>query len=279
MRAAGAFLATVLFALSPVSAADSSSTYPPAPAAATVVSVYDGDTFTLETGDKVRVSGVNTPELRPLEPFGIEARDATRAVVLEKQVELVYGDVKRDSYGRLLAYVRVDGTPLEEVLVAQGLGHVFLIPPVGDLDVERLVTLQEEAKTQRLGIWSAEGYQGTLHMTSFHANGNGDDARDPNAEYLRVCNISPEPVNVGGYTIENSTGERFGFPELIIPAGHTVKVHSGRGVHKTDANHQLEIYLGSDRPIWNNGFDNATIYDAEGKVVDARVHKVKSPTR
>lgn len=278
MRAAGALLAILLLAISPVSAADSSK-FPPVPTESTVVSVYDGDTFTLETGDKVRVSGVNTPELRPLEPFGIEARDATKAFVLEKTVELVYGDVKRDSYGRLLAYVRVDGMPLEEMLVAEGLGHVFLIPPVGAANVERLLALQEEAKANHRGIWNVEGYQSTLHMTSFHANGNGDDAKDPNSEYLRVCNLSTEPINVDGYTIENATGERFGFPNMVVPAGYTVKIHSGRGVTQSDPNTQLEIYLGSDKPIWNNGFDNATIYDAHGQVVDTRVHKVKSPTR
>ena len=39
-----------------------------------IISVYDGDTYTLSDGSKIRLRGVNTPELRPKEEFGIEAR-------------------------------------------------------------------------------------------------------------------------------------------------------------------------------------------------------------
>ena len=34
------------------------------------VSVYDGDTYTLADGNKIRLRGVNTPELKPAEDFG-----------------------------------------------------------------------------------------------------------------------------------------------------------------------------------------------------------------
>ena len=84
-----------------------------APSKAVVASVYDGDTMTLDTGDKVRVSGVNPPELKPLEAYGPQARDATAEFVLGKEITLLYGEVNRDGYGRLLAWVRVDGKPLE----------------------------------------------------------------------------------------------------------------------------------------------------------------------
>lgn len=46
----------------------------PGPATAVVTSVYDGDTFTLDTGDRVRLRWVNTPELKPAEDYGIEAK-------------------------------------------------------------------------------------------------------------------------------------------------------------------------------------------------------------
>ena len=44
----------------------------------TVVDVYDGDTVTLSTGDKVRLRWVNAPELQPQEAYGLEAREAAR---------------------------------------------------------------------------------------------------------------------------------------------------------------------------------------------------------
>lgn len=41
----------------------------------TVTSVYDGDTVTLATGDKIRLAGIDAPEIR--QAFGIESRAAT----------------------------------------------------------------------------------------------------------------------------------------------------------------------------------------------------------
>ena len=52
--------------------------WPLPPESSTVASVYDGDTVTLATGDKIRLRWVNTPELKPAEAYGIEARDAAK---------------------------------------------------------------------------------------------------------------------------------------------------------------------------------------------------------
>jgi micrococcal nuclease len=251
----------------------------PAPRSASVVSVYDGDTFTLDTGDKVRVSSVNTPELKPLEDYGVEAREATDKFVKGKDVTLVYGSVERDSYGRLLAWVEVEGEPLADHLLELGMAHVFLIPPVEAGDVEAMVAAQERAREANRGIWSTEHYKGTLHITSFHANAAGDDRENVNGEYLRLCNITGEPLNVDGYKIADASGNAYAFPPMVIPAGHTVKVHSGHGDHQTDKSSQLAIYLGSDGPIWNNKEDRATIYDRFGQVVDSRNHAVKKATK
>ena len=249
-----------------------------APSKAVVASVYDGDTMTLDTGDKVRVSGVNTPELKPLEAYGPQARDATAEFVLGKEISLLYGEVNRDGYGRLLAWVRVDGKPLELELLERGLGHVFLIPPVEIGDVGEMLATQGRARAAKQGIWSTENYQGSLHITSFHANAPGDDRENVNGEYLRVCNVLTEPVNLDGYRMNNTSGRSFPLPAVIVPPGYTFKVISGKGEHVSDTQQQLEVYLGSDSPIWNNSKDRATIYDRYGKVVDARDHEVQSAT-
>ena len=252
--------------------------YGAAPTTGTVASVYDGDTFTLGTGDKVRVSGVNTPELKPAEAYGVEAREATDSFVNGKDVTLEYGSVERDSYGRLIAWVEVDGEPLADHLLTRGVAHVFLIPPVETGDVTAMLAAQADAKASRRGIWSTEGYAGDLHITSFHANAAGDDRENVNGEYLRVCNISADSLNVDGFRITDASGNSWPFPDMVIPAGHTVKVHSGQGDHQMDPSSQLAIYLGSPGPIWNNKSDVATIFNRYDKVVDRRIHAVKKAT-
>ncbi len=250
--------------------------FPPIPEEAVVTSVYDGDTVTLSTGDKVRLRWVNTPELKPAEAFGIDARDAARAFVLNKKVRLVFdGEDSRDGYGRIVAGLRTEAGDLSLHLVERGLAHVFVIPP-DHTDLTELYAAQARARSQHLGIWSTDRYRGALHITSFHANAPGDDNDNVNGEYLRVCNVGPTPVDLSGFTLTDDDGNRWALPSVVIPVGHTVKIHSGHGIQQTDPARQLEAYLQSDHPVWDNDGDKATLLDGTGAVVDARVYKVKA---
>jgi micrococcal nuclease len=244
------------------------------PVTARVSAVYDGDTITLDTGDKVRLRWVNTPELRPAEDYGIEARDAAKTLLMGKEVSLIYGQTTRDAYGRLIAGIRTEDTDLSIHLLEKGLGHVFIIPP-DDTDWTPLLEAQGRARAARRGIWSTERYAGDLHITSFHANAPGDDRENVNGEYLRVCNVSSNDVDLIGYRITDITGNSWTLPALIVPAGHTVTVHSGQGDHQVDPASQLAVHLGNDFPIWNNKRDRATIYNRHGQIVDVRLHEPK----
>ncbi len=251
--------------------------YPPIPEEATVVKAYDGDTLTLENGDKVRLRWVNTPELRPAEDFGIEARDAAIAYVVNKRVKLIFdGADARDGYGRILAGIRLeDGGDLSIHLAERGLGHVFVIPPDSE-DLTKLYEAQAKAKAAKLGIWSTDRYAGDLHITSFHANGRGDDRAFVNGEYLRVCNVGATTVDLSAYTLKDSDGNEWKLPKLNLPVGHTVKIHSGKGTNQGSETEQITAYLQSDDPIWDNDGDEAILVDSAGAVVDRREHVVKN---
>jgi len=241
-----------------------------------VIKVYDGDTLTLLSGDKVRLKWVNTPELRPAEPFGIESRDAAAKLVLNQEIRLLYGPgaSHRDSYGRLVAGVMAGDTDLSIYLLEKGLGHVFLIPP-DDRDPAPLLAAQARAKAAKLGVWATEGYQGALHLTSFHANGKGDDTAFVNGEYVRITNITDGVVDLSLFRLRNLDGKTFPLPAISVPAGHTVKVHSGKGTNQADPSRQLEVFLGSEVPLYDNKRDKVTILDLDGGVVDERNHEVQ----
>lgn len=245
----------------------------PPPTSATVVSVYDGDTFTLSTGDRVRLGMVNTPELKPPEPYGLEARDTTKGLIEGKVVTLSYGPVTRDGYGRLLATVSVDGQDLSLYLLERGMAHLYVIPPVAH-DMRPYIEAQERARQAKRGIWTNPTFQGVIHITSFHANADGDDRQNVNGEYFRVCNLSAEPVDLAAFRISDISGNSWELPSLVVPPGNTVKVHSGKGSNQADPSQQLEIFLQNTDPIWNNQEDRLTIYDRYGKVVDTRTHIV-----
>ena len=268
-------LLTLGLATTSVAAAKGPDPSAPVPRSGKVVKVYDGDTITLASGDKVRLRWVNTPELGPHEAFSDEARDSAAKLLMGQEVQLVYGPGdKRDGYGRLVAGIRTEEADLSTHLLQQGYAHVFIIPP-DDLDPKELLAAQEAARAKKLGIWSLPEYQGALHITSFHANGRGDDREYVNGEYLRVCNITSGPLDLSGFTIENRAGQTFPFPAVTLPAGHTVKVHSGKGTHRGDPTDQIAVYLGSDTPLYDNKRDRVIIRTTEGAVVTERVHQVK----
>lgn len=248
----------------------------PIPAEARVVKVYDGDTVTLENGDKVRLRWVNTPEKRPPEPFWEEAKHVAERVVLNRTVKLlVVGEDSRDGYGRIVAGLDNGRDNLSIELLKEGYAHVFIIPPE-PADMRPFLEAQELARSRLSGIWSTDRYQGALHITSFHADARGIDEQNVNGEYMRVCNVTANPVDVQGYVLTTLGGRRFELPHLVIPPGHTVMIHSGRGEHQRDPERQLSIYLGEGAPVWDNKHDKATILTPAGDVVDAVVHKVKS---
>jgi len=80
-----------------------------------VVSVYDGDTFTINidlglgismNGQKIRLFGFNTPEVRGVErPEGIPVRDYVRKMIEGRDVILRTHRDKKGKYGRWLGEV------------------------------------------------------------------------------------------------------------------------------------------------------------------------------
>ena len=97
------------------------------PSEAVVVRVLDGDTVELEGGEKVRYIGADTPE-KGQDGFA-EATDFNISMVKGKEVHLEYDEQCRDKYKRLLAYVCVDDTMVNEELIRQGHAKTLHIKP------------------------------------------------------------------------------------------------------------------------------------------------------
>jgi micrococcal nuclease len=128
------------------------------------VRAVDGDTLVvrLDGGgrERVRVIGVDTPEDvapgRPVECYSRRAAAFTARVVTRRRVVLRVGRERRDRYGRLLAYVRVEGasSDLEDSLLRRGLARPLPIAPNTD-HAAAYATLAARAQTAGRGLWSA----------------------------------------------------------------------------------------------------------------------------
>ena len=115
-----------------------------------VVSIADGDTFTLLTAEKkqikVRLSEIDTPERA--QPFGTRARQALSDLVFNKEVVVVEDDT--DRYGRLVGQVYVEGLHVNRKMVQDGMAWVYR----QYLKDESLLEDQEAARLSKRGLWS-----------------------------------------------------------------------------------------------------------------------------
>lgn len=123
---------------------------------ATVKLINDGDTVTLENGEKVRYMGIDTPEVgyekKKPEPFGREAALFNRKLVLGKRVRLEVPKERKDRFGRLLAHLfTTDDLLVGEALLLEGLASCFPFEP--HPYEKRYLKAQREAMKQKRGLW------------------------------------------------------------------------------------------------------------------------------
>lgn len=126
-----------------------------------VLRVVDGDTIVIRINDvdeKVRLIGIDTPEsVHPNSekniPYGKTASDFTKKRLEGKIVGIEMDAQERDQYGRLLAYVYLDGVMFNKTLLEEGHAKVTTYPPNVKY-VEDFTQLQEIARKEGKGLWA-----------------------------------------------------------------------------------------------------------------------------
>ena len=114
-----------------------------------VVRVIDGDTFDIEKGQRVRLAGADAPEY-PKGCLSLQAKERLGKLILGKEVKME--TVEKDSFGRLVAFVEVEGLLVDKALVEEGLAQTEngQDPKYG----AGLLAAQDSAKKAKRGIWS-----------------------------------------------------------------------------------------------------------------------------
>lgn len=118
----------------------------------------DGDTarFVINNEEKkVRFLAIDTPEVDKNEPYSKEAKEyVCNTLKNAKEIYLEYdgNSDREDKYGRVLAFVHVDGILLEKDLIERGYAKVAYI--YGDYAyVSELREIENKAKNAKIGIW------------------------------------------------------------------------------------------------------------------------------
>jgi micrococcal nuclease len=130
----------------------------------------DGDTLVLENNERVRLIGIDTPEmhdsdklnrdgqrsgedLAAIKELGRRSYKFTKKMVEGKRVRLEFDVERYDKYKRILAYVYLlDGTFINAAIVEQGYASLMTYPPnVKYADL--FAILYREARENKRGLW------------------------------------------------------------------------------------------------------------------------------
>ncbi len=136
--------------------------------------VVDGDTLLLTNGERVRLIGVDTPEvheskklyrdaqrtgrdIKTIKALGKRASAFTKSLVDMKEVRLEFDQANahighRDKYGRILAYVYLkDGIFVNAEIVRQGYRFAYTRFPFKYMEEFR--RYEREAREDKRGLW------------------------------------------------------------------------------------------------------------------------------
>lgn len=120
-----------------------------------VIRVYDGDTLTISTGEKVRFLQIDTPEISPVECYGAEARKSLVSLLGKSAITLesdpVSGDI--DQFDRLLRYVIVGKVNVNLKLVEIGAATPYFHKGEKGKYSAQLLKAAQNAKAKKLGLW------------------------------------------------------------------------------------------------------------------------------
>lgn len=122
-----------------------------------VTRIIDGDTIEIEGGIRIRLIGIDTPELKNkdknIDCYALEAKNKTSELLIGKSVFLEKDVSETDKFGRLLRYVYLGSELINNTLIKEGYAKVATYPP--DIKYSSVfVQSQREAIKNSSGLWS-----------------------------------------------------------------------------------------------------------------------------
>ena len=137
----------------------------------------------------------------------------------ELTIEFDIGE-RIDKYGRLLAYVYVDGKSVQKSLLAEGLARVAYVYPPNTRHLTPFEEVQAIAKEKGLGIWSIENYATESGFKSKPAASGSTPTPSKSSTNSTPTSPTTGAVKTGGQEwFQNCTELRKKYPNGV-PAGH-----------------------------------------------------------
>lgn len=199
--------------------------------------IIDGDTIEIN-GTSVRLLGINSPEKG--EPYSIEAKNFLEKEILNKTVEIHFGNDKFDLYGRKLAYIVYKNKNINLESVREGYSNYYF-PSGKDGNYKKFYEAWVECLKKNQNLCA-------------HSKNNCIILKKWDIKNQRVVleNVCEENINLEGWTIKDEGRKKYTFENQILKPEETIVITS---------EDFSEIY------VWTNSGDSIFIRDKENKLV------------
>lgn len=122
----------------------------------TVSFVYDGDTIQISDGTKVRLIGIDAPEVAHdnsnQQCFATESAKLLKELILDQKISIEQDKQKQDVYGRMLGYIWTDNVFINDFMIRQGYAKSMPIKPNTKYAV-LFYDAQKDAQENKRGLW------------------------------------------------------------------------------------------------------------------------------
>lgn len=164
-----------------------------------VTKVIDGDTIDIDTGERVRLICIDSPEY--YEEEYQEAKDYLEDLILYKKVKLEKDVSEVGKYGRLVRYVYLeDGTFVNEMIVKKGYATAYWYKP--DISLCPIIqTAEDYARRHELGIWKEEEEEQEPEL-EIEEEPEVEEP-EPEEEEQEVCDCSSNIYNCPDFSTHN----------------------------------------------------------------------------
>lgn len=156
-------LSVVLILLSGCIETDQAPNVSQSPPALELEKVIDGDTFTLTSGEKVRISSIDTPEMYTenniREAHSMQAYYRTKELLENNTFELrKLSSRNKDSYDRLLrnVYLLEKEEYLSKILIKEGLARVYYDTTLPQSILLEFCAMEKQSQKLQRNIWEAK---------------------------------------------------------------------------------------------------------------------------
>ena len=256
----------------------------PADEEGSVVRVVDGDTVEVDVaGDgtsrpvAIRNSGIQAMERG--ECHADEATAVLRSASLGRHVHLTAKSSTAASLGRPIRYVDTtspSGTEDTQLAVLRA-GYALAFPM--GTETARAASYHlamEQAAARRIGLFDSDAcgvgpaQSARLRVMAMY-EGDGDETRNPNAEWVDVLNEGTSAVSLSGWTLRTAAQDWFTFPAgTVVQPRRVVRLRVGTGTRTATT-----FYWGYTAPhlpnlsATNRVGGGAYLFDPDG---DLRAH-------